>query len=153
MSDRPSGVRGFKPVLIAIGLIYILLAGSMLFRGAGVMRDFAVPEAVVSAPVFQDFFMFFYQLMAVIGVLTIVLGYVTRERKPQVLVCLVFCAIGVFLTWRDVTTSDSALGNQLYRGAATLIPVYIDLAILSAFGLLAFLGQRPAAPRDLQRTG
>jgi hypothetical protein len=68
---------------------------------------------------------------------------VTRERKAQVLVCLLFCAIGAFITWRDVTTSDSALGNQLYRGAATLIPVYIDIAILLAFGLLAFFGQRP----------
>jgi hypothetical protein len=42
-------------------------ASSMLVRGAGVMRDFAVPDGVVSAPVFADFFAFFFQLMAVVG--------------------------------------------------------------------------------------
>lgn len=147
MPEGHGEVRGFKAVLTTIGVAYILLAGSMLVRGAGVMRDFAVPEPVVAAPVFQDFFAFFYQLMAVIGVLTILFGHVTRERKAQVLVCRVFCVIGVFLTWRDLTTSDSAFGNQLYRGSATLIPVFIGLAFTFAFGILPLLSPPLAATR------
>jgi uncharacterized membrane protein len=144
MSQSQPGIRGFKPILTTIGVAYVLLASSMLVRGVGVMRDFAVPESVVSAPVFQDFFSFFYQLMIVLGVLTIVFGWVTRERKGQLLVARVFCVVNVLVTLRDLVTSDSSLGNRLYRGPATLIPVFIDLTLALVFGFLALGGLRPA---------
>jgi len=144
MAQSQSEVRGFRAVLTTIGVVYVLLASSMLVRGARVMRDFAVPESVVSAPVFADFFSFFYQLMALVGVLTVLFGRVTRERSAQLLVARVFCAASVLLTLRDLSTSDSSLGNHLYRGSATLIPVAIDLTIAIAFGLLALGGLRPA---------
>jgi hypothetical protein len=45
---------------------------------------------VASDPVLTDLFMFFYQLMAYIGVLTVVFGFVTRERRAQAQVASVF---------------------------------------------------------------
>jgi Na+/glutamate symporter len=142
MSRDQPGLRAFKPAMMIIGALYLLLASSMLVRGVAVMRDFAVPESVVAAPVFEDFFLFFYQLMAAVGVLTAVFGQVTRGRNAQVLVAAVFCVLNVLLTLRDVSTSDSSLGNRLYRGSATLIPVYIDLVLTLACGALALAGWR-----------
>lgn len=145
MSESQPKVRGFKAVLTTIGVVYVLLASSMLVRGVGVMRDFAVSESLVSAPVFEDFFLFFFQLMAVVGVFTVLFGHVTQERKAQLLVARVFRVLGVLLTLRDLSTSDSSLGNHLYRGSGTLVPVYIDLVIALAFGFLAFGGLPPAS--------
>jgi hypothetical protein len=140
-------VRGFRTVYTTVGVAYVLLASSMLVRGVGTMREFGVPEHVVSAPVFADFFTFFYQLMIVVGVLTVLLGKVTRDARAQVLVARTFCVVNLFATFRDLSTSDSRFGNRLYRGEATLIPVLIDLSFALAFGYLA-LGRtgRTAAP-------
>lgn len=142
MSQNVAGLRTFKPVLVTIGVVYVLLASWMLARGAGVMRDFAVPDSVVAAPAFEDFFLFFYQLMAALGVLTMLFGYVTRERGAQVLVSAAFCLLNVLIGLRDLSTSDSSLGNRLYRGSATLIPVLIDLVLALVFAGLVVAGLR-----------
>jgi len=142
MSQHPSTLRGFQPVFTVIGVLYILLASSMLVRGVGLMREFAVPEGVVASPVFEDFFLFFYQLMAVVGLLTILIGHVVRDRGGQLLFASFFWAINVLITVRDLSTSDSRFGNRLYRGDATLLPVYIDIVFALAFGLLALSGLR-----------
>jgi hypothetical protein len=130
-------VRWFKPILTTVGVLYLLLASSMLVRGAGLMRDFEVPEVVVTSPVFADFFSFFYQLMAFLGVLTLVFSRVVTERSGQLLVARVFCVANVLITMRDLSTSDSALGNHLYKGQATLMPVVIDVLLTVAFGVLS----------------
>jgi hypothetical protein len=143
MSQSQLEIRGFKAVMLTTGVAHVLLASSMLVSGVSVMRDFAVPEAVVSAPAFEDFFSFFYQLMAYLGVLTILFGHVTRGRTSQVLVASAFCAGNVLLTLRDLATSDSIFGNQLYRGSGTLIPVYIDAIFAVACAAVAIGGLRP----------
>ena len=58
-------VRGFRATLVIIGVLYVLMAASMLVRGVGVMRDFGVSPALVASPVLEDFFLFFYQGEAV----------------------------------------------------------------------------------------
>lgn len=146
MSIEEAEVRWFRPIMTTVGVLYLLLASSMLVRTVAVMRDFAVPESVVTSPVFADFFSFFYELMAFVGVLTIVFGRVARGRSAQMLVARVFCVANVLITVRDLSTSDSALGNHLYRGSATLIPVVIDVLLAVTFGFLAF-GPRAPAPK------
>jgi hypothetical protein len=138
MAQSEPALRGFKAVFMTIGAVYVLLASSMLVRGAGVMLDFEVPDSLVREPVFEDFFLFFYQLMAAVGLLMLLFGHVTRGRKHQQLVARVFCLLNVLITLRDLYTSDSPLGNHLYRGSATLIPVAFDLVFALAFGMLSF---------------
>ena len=142
MSERNQPLRGFRATFLGIGALYLMLASSMLVRGAAVMRDFAVPDAVVTAPVFQDFFSFFYELMAAQGVLIALFGHVLRERKGQTLVASVLCVWNLYVTWRDLSTSDSPLGSHLYRGSATLIPVFIDLTLALVFAGFAWAGWR-----------
>lgn len=146
MTRTEPALRSFKPVLTVVGVLYVLLASSMLVRGAGVLRDFQVPDSLIAEPVFQDFFLFFYQLMAALGVLTVLFGHVVRERRGQLLVAAVFCALNVLLALRDLITSDSAFGNHLYRGQATLVFVAIDVAIALTFALVAVAARlRPRA--------
>ncbi|HEX6242614.1 MAG TPA: hypothetical protein VFZ61_16990 [Polyangiales bacterium] len=143
-SEHKPPVRGFRATFVAIGVLYVALASSMLVRGVGVMRDFAVPEDVIHAPVFRDFFSFFYELMAAQGVLIALFGQLVRERRSQAWVALVLCVWNVYVTWRDLSTSDSPLGNQLYRGTATLIPVFLDLSFALVFAGYAWAAWRPA---------
>lgn len=140
MSPNQPPIPGFKAIFTTIGVLYVILASSVLVRGVEVMRDFAVPESLISSPVFQDFFSFFYQLMAAVGVLTMLFGHVTRERRAQVIVASVFCVLNLLLAIRDLSTSDSRFGSHLYRGEATLVFVSIDLALALIFGWVALRG-------------
>lgn len=151
MSNEQLELRWFKAIFTTLGLTYVLLASSMLLRGVGVLTDFGVPEEVVSSPVMADFFSFFYQLMAVYGVLMVLFGRVTRGLSAQLLVSRVFLFFGLLVTLRDLATSDSRFGNRLYRGEATLVFVYIDLAIAAAFLFLSLGRVRRAAAPELAR--
>lgn len=135
-------IRGFRHVFTVAGSIYVLMASSMLVRGPGVLRDFAVPEHVIAEPVLGDFFLFFYQYMAFGGVLQVLIGRVTRGLRAQTLVACVYTAANFLFTLRDLSTSDSRFGNHLYRGDATLLFVVIGLTYTAAFGTLAVAGLR-----------
>lgn len=140
MQESPRSIPWFKLVFTVLGAVYMLLALSMLVRGVDALRPFAVPESTIADPVLQDFFFFFYQLMAYIGVLTVLLGHVARELKTQRLVASVFCLANLLITLRDLTTSDSRFGNRLYKGEDTMVFVYIGLIYTAAYGLLAVRG-------------
>ena len=142
MPQSATAIRGFKPVFVSIGLIYVLLAASMLIRGPVVLRDFAVPEHVASEPVLGDFFYFFYQYMAFGGLLQVLFGCVTRGLRAQTLVACVFTGANALIALRDLSTSDSRFGSRLYRGDETLILVAISLVFMAVFGALAVAGLR-----------
>ncbi|MEM6990176.1 MAG: hypothetical protein AAF721_06755 [Myxococcota bacterium] len=147
MTEPTTGLRAFKPVFVALGLAYVLMAGSALFQGTAFLEDFGVSHALASDPVLTDFFTFFYQLMAFIGVLTVVFGLVTRERRAQVFVASVFCAGSVLLALRDLSTSDTRFGNALHEGEATVFFVAVSVVYALAFGGLAILGFRRGGVR------
>lgn len=64
----------------------------------------------------------------------------TNERRKQTLMAALFCAANTLWALRDLATSDSALGNRLYRGEATLVFVAIDVVFALAFGALVARG-------------
>lgn len=145
MTERP--VPGFRIVFTIVGVLYALMAASALVRGVSMLRDFGVSEAEIASPVLTDFFNFFYQLMAYIGGLMVLLGWVTREGRAQVKVSAALALANLIFAFRDLRTSDSALGNHLYPGDATLVFVLIGLAIAVTFGTLAIVGWRDMARR------
>lgn len=155
MAHGEGELRWFKAVFTTLGVVYALLASSMLARGVTALRDFGVPDVIVASPVMADFFSFFYQLMAAVGVLMVLFGHVTRGARLQMLVARVFCVLNVLAALRDLATSDSRFGSRLYHGDATLVFVYIDLAFAAAFGWLSLARSRRAAaeanPGDLTR--
>ena len=128
-------IRGFRTIFTVVGVIYMLLASSMLVRGGGALRQFAVPEELVTALVLEDIFLFFYQLM--------LFGWTVRGRRNQAIVAGVLCVASLFFAWHDLVTSDSRFGNHLYKGEATLVFVYIGLAYAATFGWLCARGLRP----------
>lgn len=142
MSETQRGIPGFKVVLTIIGLLYIAMGASMVVRGVDALRPFGVPEDVIASPVMADFFLFFYQLMMVVGALMVLFGHVTVGRSRQIVVAAAFTLLDVLAALRDLSTSDSSLGNRLYRGDKTLVFVGISVTFALAFGTLVVLGLR-----------
>ena len=140
MTERP--IPGFRIVFTIIGVLYALMAASALVRGVSFLRDFGISEADLASPVVSDFFSFFYLLMAYVGALMVLLGWVTREGRAQIAVSAALSLANVGFGVRDLATSDSPFGNRLYRGDATMVFVLIDFAIAASFGALALVGFR-----------
>ena len=142
MLEERDHAPGWRPLCITVAVSYVLLALSMLVRGVEIMIGFGTPDEVVRSPVFADFFYFFYELMALVGVLIGLLGITTRGRAQQQKVAGLLCAVMLALLWRDLSTADWALGSRLYRGPGTLVPPLISLVIAIAFAWVAWA--RPA---------
>jgi hypothetical protein len=142
VSDQADSLPGFKTVCTVVGVLYAAMGASMVVRGVGVLRDFAVPESGIASAVLQDFFFFFYELMMFIGALMVVFGHVTVGRRRQTIVASVFVAANLLFALRDLSTSDTAFGNRLYRGEATMVFVAINLAIAAAFASPVLRGWR-----------
>lgn len=142
MTEPSTGLRAFKPTFVALGLAYVLMASSALVQGTAFLEDFGVPRTLASDPVLTDFFTFFYQLMAYVGVLIVLFGLVTRERRAQAHVASVFFVASILLALRDLSTSDTRFGTALYKGDATVFFVVVSLVYAVVFGGLAILAFR-----------
>ncbi len=140
MSPSPPVIRGFRTTFVVIGVLYVMMASSALVRGAEFLADFGVSPELIAEPVLEDFFLFFYELMAVIGVLIVVFGYVAKERRTQGISALALCLANLRFGIRDLSTSDSQWGNQLYGGDETLLFVIIDAILAVIFGYFAWRG-------------
>lgn len=149
MTEASTGLRAFKPTFVVLGLAYVLMASSALIQGPAFLEDFGVSHELVSEPVLVDFFSFFYQLMIYIGVLMVLFGLVTRERRAQAQVASVFCVTSILLALRDLSTSDSRFGTGLYEGDATVLFTVVGLVYAAAFGALAIAGFRRAPVQGL----
>jgi heme A synthase len=142
MAEPTTGLRAFKPVFVVLGLIYVLMASSALVKGTVFLEDFGVSHELASDPVLTDFFMFLYQLMAFVGVLTVLFGLVTRERRAQVQVASLFFVACILLALRDLSTSDTRFGSALYKGEETVFFVVVSVVYAMVFGSLAIMGLR-----------
>jgi hypothetical protein len=142
MLEERDQAPGWKPLCITMGVVYVLLALSMLVRGVGIMTGFGTPDELVRSPVFADFFSFFYELMALVGVLIALLGITTQGRALQQKIASVLCSVNLALAARDLSTADWAFGSRLYRGPGTLAPVAISLVFALAYAWVALA--RPA---------
>jgi hypothetical protein len=145
MQSPSSYVPGFKPIATAIGIVYVLLASSMLARGAeAAMRPFGVPEPVLSSPYYADCFHFMFVHMVVLGITTVMLGRFVTHGPWQRMVARVLCVINVHYAYLDFRTSDSVLGNALYRGAETLGPPVIGVVVALCWAYLGLRSVRAA---------
>lgn len=146
MSQSLPVIRGFRTTFVVIGVLYVMMASSALVHGVEFLGDFGVSPELIAEPVLEDFFRFFYELMAVIGVLIIVFGHVAKERRTQGISALVLCLTNTWFGIRDLSTSDSPWGNQLYEGEKTLFFVIIDAILVAIFGYFAWRGLGARSP-------
>jgi hypothetical protein len=67
--------------------------------------------------------------MMVIGCLIIFLGFSVEDRQKQRIISFILFLITAVYVYLDFRSSDSLLGNGLYKGEASLIPGFIGLLV------------------------
>lgn len=137
--STPAPLPGFRKTCLGVSGLYVVLASGILIRGAEAsMQEFEVPAAVLHAPHYHDAIFWVYLHMLVIGAIIGLMGLRAEEpRLQRDFSRLMFGASAVY-TWLDLRASDSPLGEALYRGPGSLLPVLVCLLTTVLFARLAF---------------
>ncbi len=125
---------GFKGTYITVGGLFVLLASSMLFRGIPEnMAQFNVPSEILNAPHYLDAMWWTYSHMLILGLVIGLIGILAEGVKLKVWMSRLLLMANLYYVFLDVRSSDSALGNGLYEGEASLIPAIIGSVITLLF--------------------
>lgn len=134
-----TSIPAFKPSLITVGVLYVLMAASILLQGISAsMAPFGVPAETLASPHYVDAMTWVYTHMLIIGVLIGLVGAKSREvgfQRTFVRACFAAHLVYLFL---DLRTSDTVFGNALYQGGASAIPAITVFCFLCVFGFLSF---------------
>jgi hypothetical protein len=146
MADRKDA-RLFRRVCTIAGALYVLLSANILISGVeSSLAPFGVPPEALASPHYEDAIVWTYTHMLVLGSIIIFVGRrVESPRAQRTFAHLMIAAHAVYL-YLDVRTSDTPLGNALYKGPASAMPAAIVLVMLLAFVVVAIVQRRGRAP-------
>lgn len=138
---------GFRASCLAVAGLYAVIAGGLLLRGpvAG-MADFAIPAAALASPHYQDAIVWVYTHQLIVGLLIGAFGLTVTDPAHRRGVARLLLAAHVVYVYLDVRSSDSPLGNGLYQGPASLLPVVIGTVGLLLFAHLSVCRPERARP-------
>jgi hypothetical protein len=129
---------GFRASCLTVGVLYVVLAAGLLLRGVEPsMGEFAVPPVVLASPHYHDAIVWVYTHQIVLGLVIGAIGLTVTDPGSRRGVARLLFAVHILYTWLDVRSSDSALGNGLYKGPGSLIPVFVCLFVLMLFAHLS----------------
>jgi hypothetical protein len=139
MKKPLSFLPGFRVTCLIVCILYVLLAGGLFARGLmTAMAEYEVPQAQLDSPHYYDAIRWVYTHMIVLGLLIGAIGLLVKDGKAQVWLSRLICAVHVYYTILDFRSSDSALGNALYKGPASIMPAFIGLTVTLLFLHLSF---------------
>jgi hypothetical protein len=138
MNDRrPS--RIFKYGCLFVGVLYVLMASSILGRGVeSSMAPFGVPDSTIESPHYSDAITWVYVHMLVLGIVIGTVGWFAESLRFQQAFSVVLFLVHLLYLYLDLRTSDTALGNGLYKGPESAIPALIVAVVLVVFAVLSF---------------
>lgn len=140
MASLKRFLPGFKTSCLIVCVLYVLLAGS-LFAG-GLMESMAryqVPAATLASPHYYDAIYWVYTHMIVIGLILGVVGWFAESPQLKLWLSRLLFVVHVYYTYLDFRSSDSALGNGLYQGEASVMPALVCLFVTLLFLRLSFV--------------
>jgi hypothetical protein len=142
-----SFLPGFRVSCFIVCGLYTFLAGGLFAKGLmKAMGEYQVPQAQLESPHYYDAIFWVYTHMLIIGFLIGAIGWLVQDGKAQVWLSRIICAAHVFYTFLDARSSESALGNGLYKGPASIIPAIIGCMVMLLFLHLSFGKYAPAQP-------
>ena len=132
-------IPNFKITLIVIGFLYVFMSAGLFFKGLMIsMSEFQVPQSVLNSPHYFDAIFWVYAHMITIGILFLCIGISVTELPKQKWLSIILFIISTFYTYLDFRSSDSVLGNGLYKGESSLVPGVIG-SLISLILLLLIL--------------
>lgn len=101
------------------------------------MAEFAVPAAVLASPHYQDAIFWVYSHMIVLGLVIGAIGVSVEDGRWQRRIARLLSAAYAYDAGLDARASDSVVGDGLYQGSGSLVPVFVSLAVTLLVGHLA----------------
>ena len=144
MCNRKSTL--FKLGCSVVGITYIVLSASILSQGViAFMEQCGLPKSTLESPHYENAISFHFFDMMVIGILITLAGHVESLRFQRVFSTAMLIIQCIYL-YLDVRTSDTPLGNALYKGPNSVAPVAIGVLFTLLFLTLTIsaLRYRPA---------
>lgn len=133
-------------------VLYMFLAGGLFVRGfRTVMSEFKVPPQLLDSPHYLDAMGWVYTHMIVIGLMVGVMGLYAEGQKFKQTMARLLLVAHIYYTDLDLRSSDSFLGNGLYQGSGSMIPVFINLCVTLLFLHLVFC-KTACLPQGLSET-
>ncbi|WP_394836093.1 hypothetical protein LVJ94_04200 [Pendulispora rubella] len=102
------------------------------------MEPYGVPEATLASPHYQDAILWVYSHMIVIGLLTGCLGIIAEGERAKKWTARLLLVVHLYYTYLDTRSSDSFLGNALYKGTASIAPALIVAMVSILFAHASF---------------
>ena len=136
---------GYKATFLIVGSLFIFLSLMIFVRGLiPSMAEFKVPDSTLNSPHYFDAILWVYTHMMVMGLLIFTLAFSVPDRNKQKWISILLLLITSAYTFLDFRSSDSALGNGLYQGEASLIPAIISLfcSLMFCLTVIKFLGSK-----------
>ena len=152
MSRCRHPLPGFRATCLTVGGLHVALAGMLLLRGVRPsMAQFAVPDAILDSPHYNDAIFWVYSHQIVIGLILGVLGLRAEDGRLKLWMARLLFAAHAYYAYLDLRASDSPLGTGLYQGPASLIPAAVGLVMMLLFAHLSLCAatgadDRPARP-------
>jgi hypothetical protein len=126
----------FKPACLIVGTLDVLVGAAILVRGVPTaMAEYGVPEQTLASPHYVDAINWVYVHTVVLGLLIALVGWRARDATLKLWFSRLMVAAYVVYGTLDFTHSDSALGNGLYEGSASVVP-----AVMAVVMGLLFVG-------------
>ncbi|MEM1000980.1 MAG: hypothetical protein AAGN35_28250 [Bacteroidota bacterium] len=125
---------GFKATYLISGGLFVFLAASLFAQGIPeFMSQFNVPQSTLDSPHYLDAMLWTYSHMIILGLITILMGLLAQGAKLKVWMSRLLLIANAYYMVLDFRSSDSALGNGLYEGEASLLPAFTALGITLLF--------------------
>ncbi len=139
MKKPISFLPSFKASCLIVCGLYIFLTGGLFAQGLmTAMAGYEVPQLQLDSPHYFDAILWVYVEMLILGLLIGGMGMWVTEGKAQVWLARLICGAHVVFTFMDVRSSDSPLGNALYKTLASIIPAIVCLVVTLLFLHLSF---------------
>jgi hypothetical protein len=133
---------GFKTCCLIVCFVYVLMAGSLFAKGLMTsVTDFQVPIQTLNSPHYYDALWWVYSHMIILGLVIGVVGWYATDRPLKKWLARLLLLVHMYYTYLDFRTSDSFLGNGLYKGVGSVIPGFVCLFVTLLFLQLVLVGE------------
>lgn len=133
---------GFKICCLIVCFLYVVMAGSLFVKGLMVsMVGFQVPAQTLSSPHYYDALLWVYSHMIILGLVIGVVGWYAKDPQLKERMAWLLLIVHIYYTYLDFRTSDSFLGNGLYKGEGSVVPGFVCLLVTLLFLQLVLVGE------------
>lgn len=141
----PAKERAFRIGCLAVGAIHVFFGSMILLRGATAsLEEFEIPQEILSSAHFIDAIYWVYVHQLAVGLMIALVGWFAESPTLKRHFSRLMLLVNGTYAFMDLRSSDSLVGNSLYKGPTSLAPAIIASICTLIFLYLTFATRRRA---------